>query len=73
MSFAAESVLNQFSQFGSKFGAHSPCNQFSTDPPVIVDEAGKYYGRLVISTTHPERIKNPTLRDWIAGVCAACG
>jgi hypothetical protein len=68
--YAADSIFNRFGEFGSKYGSHSPCNRYATDPPVIVDEAGRYYGRLTVSTTNADRTRNPNLQAWIAGVCA---
>jgi hypothetical protein len=63
-------LFNSFSPFGSKFGTYSACNPLATDPPVIVDEAGNFYGRLTVNADHRQRTKDPQLQGWIAGVCA---
>ena len=42
--FAANSILNRFGPFGGKFAPYSPCNVYSTTPPVIVDADGENYG-----------------------------
>jgi hypothetical protein len=68
--FSSESIFNQFGQYGSKFSTYSPCNAYASDPPVIVDENGDYYGRLTVNSVSADRTQDPQLRAWIAGVCA---
>lgn len=41
-----QTVFNHFSQYGSELSNESACNPYATDPPVIVDSNGKFYGRL---------------------------
>jgi hypothetical protein len=55
-----ESIWNKFSQFGGHFGIYSPFNQFSQDPPVIVDAAGSFYGRFTMNTLRLDRTKIET-------------
>jgi hypothetical protein len=68
--YSTESIFNRFSQFGGQFGAYSPCNPYASDPPVIVDSQGNFYGRLTINTMHSQRTNSSQLHAWIAGVCA---
>jgi hypothetical protein len=69
--FSTTSVVNGFSEFGSKFSDHSACNRFASDPPVIVDGSGQYYGRLTVNTMNPERTRSATIQAWLAGVCSS--
>jgi hypothetical protein len=66
--FSSESIFNQFGEYGSPYSTHSACNAYATDPPVIVDRSGNYYGRLTVN-----RYGDPTrlayYAAWIAGVC----
>src|SRR6185503_17591926 len=48
-SFSSQSIFNSYSQFGSPYSAFSACNPYASDPPVVVDEAGNFYGRLTIN------------------------
>jgi hypothetical protein len=66
--YSTESILNAYSEFGSKYSTESACNPYATDPPVIVDSAGQYYGRLTLNAYRPDG-PNPRLRAWLAGVC----
>jgi hypothetical protein len=67
--FSSESIMNQFSEYGSRFSTYSACNSFASDPPVIVDKGGNYYGRL--SVNDRLAIRDPEVRGWIKGVCAS--
>lgn len=42
-------VWNPFREFTNEFSSHSMCNEFASDPPVIVDENGNSYGKLTIN------------------------
>jgi hypothetical protein len=66
---ATDSILNPFSDYGSPFSSYSACNPFADDPPVIVDGAGQFYGRLTVNTVNSERTHNTTLLSWLATVC----
>lgn len=66
--YGAESVLNPYGPHGSKFSTTGACNPYAADPPVIVDRAGNYYGRL--SLNRASRTNSSTINAWVEGVCA---
>jgi hypothetical protein len=68
--FASDSLLNSFGQFGSRFSSYSACNPFASDPPVIVDQNGNFYGRLTVNEYHHQRTRDQSIQAFIAGVCA---
>lgn len=68
--YGAESILNPYSEFGSPYSAYSACNPYATDPPVIVDQLGNYYGRLTINQARTDGPPTSELKAWIQGVCA---
>lgn len=47
---------NDFGKFASEFSKYSACNDLATDPPVIVDRSGAYYGRLSISDSRSDSV-----------------
>jgi hypothetical protein len=53
--FMPDSIWNKFGNFGSKFSNQSPWNRFALDPPVIVDNAGNFYGHLTANRFNPKR------------------
>jgi hypothetical protein len=63
--FSATSIFNSFGKFGSSFSNFSPCNGFATEPPVIVDEDGNFYGRLTLNRMHREANAEEKLRKWL--------
>jgi hypothetical protein len=60
--YNSESILNHYSQFGSPYSTESACNTYASDPPVIVDGNGRYYGRLTLNQYHP---LNPCIASWV--------
>jgi hypothetical protein len=47
--YSATRIWNHYSEFGSAYSTYSPCNSYATDPPVIVDQLGRAYGRLTLN------------------------
>lgn len=66
--YGLSSVLNKYNDFGSKYSAYGACNQYATDPPVVVDENGMYYGKLTLNK-YDDQIKMPSVILWLRGVC----
>jgi hypothetical protein len=67
--YQSESIFNPYGRYGSKYDNYSACNPFASDPPVIVDDDGNYYGRLTVNK-FKDPTKSQTVRAWLAGVCA---
>jgi hypothetical protein len=55
--FNANSIWNRFGEYGSRFSSLSPWNKFASDPPVVVDRQGGFYGYFTAAIYHPERTK----------------
>jgi hypothetical protein len=66
--YSATSITNHYSEFGSPYSPTSTCNRYATDPPVVVDGQGNYYGRLTLNA-YSQPIQNPRLIGWLAGIC----
>jgi hypothetical protein len=69
--YSQTSIWNHYSQFGSPYAPYSACNPYSTDPPVIVDDAGTYYGRLTLNQFHPELGAGRQPINWLKQVVCA--
>ncbi|MCI0622099.1 MAG: hypothetical protein L0387_10595 [Acidobacteria bacterium] len=68
--FHEPSIWNRFGAYGSQFSEYSACNQFAGDPPVIVDEGGKFYGRVSLNLNHSQLGVGLQLHAWLkATVC----
>ena len=46
-------LWNPFGQFINPFSSYSMCNEFASDPPIIVDDEGRAYGRMSINEFAP--------------------
>jgi hypothetical protein len=68
--YASDSIFNKYGQFGSRYGAYSACNPYASDPPVVVDDAGDYYGRLTINRYNSDAFGDADFFAWLEGVCA---
>lgn len=67
--YSAESIMNPYSDFGSPYSATSACNPNASDPPVIVDGNGAYYGRLTVNAYRSDGPPSQELRAWLAAAC----
>jgi hypothetical protein len=63
------SIFNRIGPYGSAVSDESACNVVATDPPVIVDQGGKYYGRLTVNRALPEIGVGLQLYGWLSSVC----
>jgi len=69
--YATDSVLNPYGDFGSRYSNYSMCNPYASDPPVIVDGAGNFYGRLTANPYHRQATNDAVLRGWVTATCEA--
>lgn len=42
--YNSKSIWNKYGEYGSKYSNKSPWNKYATNPPVIVDKNGGFYG-----------------------------
>jgi hypothetical protein len=66
-----QTIFNGYSQFGSPYSTYSACNPYASDPPVVVDEDGEFYGRLTLNRYHRQAITDDRVMSWLRGVCAS--
>lgn len=43
-SYDKNSILNEYGTYGNEYNSYSPCNEYSSNPPVVVDKDGNFYG-----------------------------
>jgi hypothetical protein len=67
--YSSESIFNHYSEYGSAYSNESACSEYASDPPVIVDQNGKYYGRLTLNRYQPEIGMGSGLMAWLSAVC----
>lgn len=67
--YSLTSVHNPYSDYGSPYSLHSACSPYASDPPVIVDGAGNFYGRLTINNLNPQQAHDSSVLQWLSVVC----
>jgi len=67
--YSSESILNHYSQFGSPYSMYSACSPYASDPPVVVDGNGAFYGRLTVNDYNSRRLRSERVNAWLAAVC----
>lgn len=66
--YSSTSIFNNYSVFGSQYSMYSACNPYASDPPVVVDGNGIYYGRLTVNKYRSDRYGNENLQIWLETV-----
>lgn len=67
--YSDTSILNPYGDYGSKYSDTGACNPYANSAPVIVDDAGNYYGRLTMNR-YADQTSLQKLVAWLGGVCA---
>src|SRR5262249_3499377 len=69
--YSTNSIWNAYGQFGSLYSSYSACNPYASDPPVIVDAEGSFYGRLTVNEYHAQIASGRQYLSWLkTKVCA---
>ena len=64
-------IRNPYSDYGSRYSSYSVCNPYASDPPVIVDDAGTFYGRLSLNRSYTSDIMTSEMMGWFEAMCEA--
>ena len=67
--YSSDSIKNHYSQYGSAYSIYSSCSPYATDPPVIVDSNGNYYGRLTLNEYHTQIGVGRRYIAWLKPIC----
>ncbi|QDE39802.1 hypothetical protein FIV34_11585 [Luteibacter pinisoli] len=67
--YSETSILNRYSDYGSKYSDTGACNEYANDAPVIVDNAGNYYGKLSLNK-YGGQTRNSDIVAWLTAVCS---
>lgn len=67
--YGTRSLHNPYGDFGSKYANTSACGRYASDPPVVVDDSGTFYGRLTLNP-NAGPVASPRLLAWLTGVCS---
>lgn len=57
-SYNSNSILNSYGTYGSAYNSNSPWNSSGTNPPVMVDKSGNFYGYISVNETKSKRLQS---------------
>jgi hypothetical protein len=63
--YSTQSIWNHYGEYGSPYSTHSACNPDASDPPVIVDQNGTFYGRPTLNEYHAQRGAGAKYYEWL--------
>ena len=63
--FSDTSIWSRFGTYGSRFSDDAPWGRFASNPPVVVDREGNFYGYLTVSRTHSQRTRIRSLVNML--------
>jgi hypothetical protein len=55
--YGDNSIWNKYGSFGSKYSDESPWNKYASNPPVVVDNDGGFYGYFTANKYKTDRIQ----------------
>ena len=67
--YQTDSIFNPYGELGSKYSNYGACSPYATDPPVIVDGSGTFFGKLTVNRYGTQGASAEWVA-WIGGVCA---
>ncbi len=55
--YSSKSIWNKYGTYGSKYSSYSPFCSYASNPPVLVDASGRFYGYFTANTLKSKRAK----------------
>lgn len=49
-SYNTNSIWNEYGTYGNEYNSYSPWNSYGSDPPVVVDKEGNFYGYFTVNS-----------------------
>lgn len=56
--YSSKSIWNKYGDYGGKYSNDSPFNRYASNPPVLVDRDGNFYGYFTADKYFTKRTKN---------------
>lgn len=54
-SYNSKSIWNSYGTYGSSYNSDSPWNSYGSNPPVVVDKSGNFYGYFTVNRYKDKR------------------
>lgn len=56
--YNSNSIWNAYGTYGSEYNSNSPWNSYGSNPPVVVDKSGNFYGYLTVNQHKSKRFQS---------------
>ena len=56
--YNSKSIWNQYGTYGGEYSSYSPFNPYASNPPVLVDKDGNFYGYFTANRYNPKRTRD---------------
>ena len=56
--YSSTSIWNKYGSYGGKYSSDSPFNKYASNPPVLVDNEGNFYGYFTADKYYSKRSSN---------------
>ena len=53
--YNSNSIWNEYGTYGNEYSSYSPWNEYASNPPVIVDKKGNFYGYFTVNEYKSKR------------------
>ncbi|WP_181897644.1 hypothetical protein [Winogradskyella eximia] len=53
--YNSNSIWNAYGTYGNEYNSYSPWNAYASDPPVVVDKDGNFYGYFTVNAYKAKR------------------
>ncbi len=54
-SYYSKSIWNKYGTYGNEYNSNSPWNAYGTNPPIVVDQEGDFYGYFTVNKYKTKR------------------
>lgn len=54
-SYNTKSIWNSYGTYGNEYSSYSPWNNYASNPPIVVDKNGNFYGYLTVNSYKSQR------------------
>jgi len=54
-SYNSKSIWNEYGTYGSEYNSNCPWNEYGSNPPVVVDKQGNFYGYFTVNEYKSKR------------------
>ena len=54
-SYNSNSIWNEYGTYGSEYNSNCPWNEYGSNPPVVVDKQGNFYGYFTVNEYKSKR------------------